>query len=305
MERLDALAERLDALFAVRELERDPGFSVFVPMVYDAAGFDWRRTFQPGFVRRFSGLMLRGGPRVNAVFCAAFPSAEVLAAFLRAAAPGDLLFCHHPIDLRSGDPRGDPGAGFVPISPPTLRRLAQRELSVYACHAPMDTARGEVGTTMAMAAALGATPEAEFYAYGNGFAGVVCSAAPRSADEWQAELLRVFGVPYLDLAGRAPGIIERVAIVPGGGNSVDAMREAEGLGAQAYISGEIRSYADNDFGRRNRAEIDLYLAGGAMWLAGVSHVASEELVMKREMVPWLAENCDVAAHFLAEPRAWR
>ncbi|HEX8673164.1 MAG TPA: Nif3-like dinuclear metal center hexameric protein [Longimicrobium sp.] len=305
MEQLDAFVARLDALFAVDEVERDPGFSIFVPMVYDAAGFDWRRTFEPEFVRRFNGLMLRGGPRVNAVFCAAFPSAEVLDEFVRAAAPGDLLFCHHPIDLRSGDPRGEPGAGFVPIAPATLRRLAERELSVYACHAPMDTARGEVGTTVAMVEALGATPEAEFYAYGNGFAGVVCAAAPRSADEWEAELLRTFGVPYLDVAGRAAGVIERIAIVPGGGNSVDAMREAEGLGAQAYVTGEIRSYADNDYGRENRAEIDAYLASGGMWLAGVSHVASEELVMKRQMVPWLAARCAVEAHFIAEPRAWR
>ncbi len=305
MEQLDALVARLDALFAVRELELDPGFSRFVPMVYDAAGFDWRRTFQPDFVRRFNGLMLRGGPLVNAVFCAAFPSADVLEAFLHAAAPGDLLFCHHPLDLRSGDPRGVPGAGFVPVPPATLRRLAEHELSVYACHAPMDTARGEVGTTMAMADALGATPEAEFFSYGNGFAGVVCAAAPRSADEWQAELLRVFGVPYLDLAGRAPAVVERVAIVPGGGNSAQAMREAEGLGAQAYVTGEIRSYADNEYGRSNRAEIDAYLARGGMWLAGVSHVASEELVMKRQMVPWLATHCAVEARFLAEPRAWR
>ena len=305
MEQLDALAARLDALFEVGQLESDPGFSRFVPMVYDAAGFDWRRTFQPGFVRRFNGLMLRGGPRVNAVFCAAFPSADVLEELLRSAAPGDLLFLHHPIDLRSGDPRGDLGAGFVPIPPATLRRLAERELSVYACHAPMDTARGEVGTTTAMVEAVGATPEAEFFSYGNGFAGVVCSAAPRTADEWQVELLRVFGVPYLDVAGRAPAVVERIAIVPGGGNSADAMREAEELGAQAYITGEIRSYADNDYGRGNRAEIDAYLASGGMWLAGVSHVASEELVMKRQMLPWLATHCAVEAHLLAEPRAWR
>lgn len=305
MEQLEELAARLDALFSVDRLERDPGFSRIVPLVYDAAGFDWRRTLEPGFIKRFNGLMLRGGPRVSAVFCAAFPSADVLEAFLRAAAPGDLLFCHHPLDLRSGDPRGEPAAGFVAIPPGTLRRLAERELSVYACHAPMDTARGEVGTTMAMADALGATPEADFYAYGNGFAGVVCSAARRSAEEWRADLLRVFGVPYLDLAGHAPAVIERIAIVPGGGNSADAMRQAEALGAQAYITGEIRSYADSDYGRGNRAEIDAYLASGGMWLAGVSHVASEELVMKRQMVSWLATHCAVEAHFLAEPRAWR
>ncbi|HEX8360150.1 MAG TPA: Nif3-like dinuclear metal center hexameric protein [Longimicrobium sp.] len=305
MERLDALAARLDALFAIDTLDRDPGFSRFVPMVYDAIGFHWRSRFEPGFVMRFNGLVLRGGDRVGTVFCAAFPSDDVLSAFLDAASPGDLLFCHHPIDLRSGDPRGALGAGFVPIAPATLDLLTERELSLYACHAPMDTARSAPGTTVAMMEALGLTFEADFFAYGNGFAGVVCEAPPRSTEEWEAELLRVFGIPYLDRAGPAHARIERVAVVPGGGNSVDAYREAEALGAEAYISGEIRSYVDNDFGAGNRAEIDRYLAAGAMSLLGVSHVASEELVMERQVVPWLRRNCAVEAHFVAEPLAWR
>lgn len=305
MERLDALTARFDELFGAGALDRDPGFSIFVPLVYDAIAFDWRREFEPDFARRFNGLMLRGGDEVGAVFCAAFPSADVLAGFLRAAAPGDLLFCHHPIDLRSGDPRGAEGAGFVPIAPETLRRMRERGLSFYACHAPMDTARGEVGTTMAMIEALGAAPGAEFYPYGNGFAGSVCTAEARTSDEWDAELLRVFRIPYLDAAGPAHARIERIAIVPGGGNSADAMREAEALGAQLYVTGEIRSYAGNEYGRRNRAEIDDYAATGAMRLVGVSHAASEQLVMETQMIPWLARNCAVEAHLLAEPLAWR
>ena len=305
MERLSSLVARLDALFALGSLERDPGFSLFVPMVYDPIGFDWRRRFEPGFAERFNGLVVRGGGRVGAVFCAAFPSAEVLDDFLRAASPGDLLFCHHPIDLRSGDPRGAMGAGFVPIQPATLDLLAERNLSLYACHAPMDTARGGIGTTAAMVEALGLAPEADFFPYGNGFAGVVCAAPPRSTDEWEAELLRVFGVPYVDRAGPDRARIERVAVVPGGGNSVDAFREAEALGARAYVTGEIRSYVDDEFGARNRAEVDAYLATGAMSLLGVSHVASEERVMERQMVPWLRRECAVDAHFLGERVAWR
>lgn len=305
MERLDALAARLDALFAAGSPDPDPGFSRFVPMVYDAIGFDWRRRFEPAFVQRFNGLMVRGADGVNAVFCAAFPSAGVLEDFVRAASPGDLLFCHHPIDLRSGDPRGAMGAGFVPIGPATLDLLAERNLSLYACHAPMDTARGEIGTTTAMAEALGLVPEADFFPYGNGFAGVVCPAPPRSTDEWEAALLRLFGIPYVDRAGPDHPGIERVAVVPGGGNSVDAYREAEALGARAYVTGEIRSYVDNEFGAQNRAEVDAYLATGTMSLLGVSHVASEERVMERRMVPWLRRNCAVEAHFVAERTPWR
>ena len=305
MERLDALTARFDALFEIDACGADPGFSLFVPMVYDPIGFDWRSAFEPEFVRRFNGLVLRGREEVGAVFCAAFPSVEVLDAFLRAASPGDLLFCHHPIDLRSGDPRGAEGAGFVPIAPDTLQSMRDRGLSLYACHAPMDTARGEVGTTTAMIQALGASPEAEFYPYGNGFAGSVCTVDARASEDWEAEFLRIFRVAYLDVAGPAHPRVERIAIVAGGGNAAEAMREAEALGAQLYLTGEIRSYAANEYGRQNRGEMDAYLADGAMRLVGVSHVASEQLVMETQMLPWLARNCAVEAHLLAEPLAWR
>lgn len=305
MERLDALAARLDALFGPDVLAADPAFSRFVPLVYDAAGFDWRRRFEPGFVRRFNGLVLRGAPEVGAVHCAAFPSTDVLDAFLAAANPGDLLLCHHPIDLRSGDPRGEPGAGFVPIAAATIQALAERDLSFYACHAPMDTTRGEVGTVLAMADALGATPVADFFPYGNGFAGAVCTAAARSTDGW-AELAReVFRIPYVDRAGPSRAAVDRIALVPGGGNSVGAFREAEQLGAQVYITGEIRSYNGGEYGAMNRAEVAEYLETASMSLLGVSHVASEQLVMGRQMVPWLRRNTTADAHLIAEPVAWR
>jgi len=305
VERLDALAARLDALFAVDALAADPAFSRFVPMVYEAAGLDWRRRFEPGFVRRFNGLMLRGAPEVGAIHCAAFPSAEVLEGFLGASRPGDLLFCHHPIDLRSGDPRGAPGAGFVPIAASTLDLMAERELSFYACHAPMDTARGGVGTVGAMVEALGAAPEANFFPYGNGFAGVVCTAPARSTDAW-AELARsTFRIPYVDRAGPSHGAVERIAIVPGGGNSVEAFGEAEELGVRVYITGEIRSYNGGEYGEMNRADVARYMESAEMALIGVSHVASEQLVMERQMVPCLRRNTAAEAHLIAEPVAWR
>jgi putative NIF3 family GTP cyclohydrolase 1 type 2 len=305
VERLDVLAARLDALFGVDALDEDPAFSRFVPLVYDAISFDWRARFEPAFVRRFNGLVVRGAAEVGAVHCAAFPSADVLDAFLRAARPGDLLFCHHPIDLRSGDPRGAPGTGFVPIAPETLDRMAERGLSFYACHAPMDTARGGIGTTAAMVEALGATYEADFFAYGTGFAGVVCMADAHSTDAWAALAGDVFGVAYVDRAGPSHDAVDRIAIVPGGGNSVPAFREAEALGAQVYVTGEIRSYNGGEYGAANRAEVAEYLDGAKMSLLGVSHVASEQLVMERQMVPWLRAHCAVDAHLIAEPVAWR
>ena len=101
-------------------------------MVYDPIGFAWRDVFKPRFVQRFNGVMLRGRDSVGKIWCVAFPSQEVLAPMLAQAQPGDLIFSHHPIDMRCGDPRGEPGGGFIPIEPRTLQYLKEQELSFYA-----------------------------------------------------------------------------------------------------------------------------------------------------------------------------
>jgi putative NIF3 family GTP cyclohydrolase 1 type 2 len=304
MERLDEVAARLDAFFRVRDCGRDPGFDGFVPEVYEEIGFDWRACFEPEFHELLNGLMLRGADDVGTVFCAAYPSAEVLDVFLRDGATGDLLFTHHPIDLRSGDPRGAWGRGFLPVDPATLRRLVERGLSLYVCHAPLDYHR-EVGTGVAIVEALDATPEAEFARYGAGFAGIVCRIVPRSTERLVAELLDVFGIPYADVDGARHDRIERVAIVPGGGDDLEMLREAEGLGAQAYVAGEIHSRADNDYIRALHARIAEYARTTPMSLIGVSHAASEHLVMERQMLPWLRAEFDVEARAVREPKWWR
>ncbi|MCG6197419.1 Nif3-like dinuclear metal center hexameric protein, partial [Anoxybacillus sp. LAT_38] len=117
----------------------DPGFSRFIPMVYEPVGFDWQRFFEAEFVRRFNGLMLRGREQVHTVFLAVFPTDEVLKRFLDESVPGDLLFMHHPLLMECGDPRGRWGRGFVPIRRDLLLALKEKELSVFTCHLPMDT----------------------------------------------------------------------------------------------------------------------------------------------------------------------
>ena len=304
MERLDEVVQRLDALFRIRDYGPDPAFSRFIPMVYDPIGVDWRTRFEPDFTVRFNGLMVRGGEDVGTVFCAAFPSAEVLEALLREAAPGDLLVTHHPTDLRSGDPRGGWGAGFVPIPPRTLDRLEERGVSVYACHAPLDYHR-EVGTGVAICEALEAEPECEFARYGEGFAGVVCRIEPRSTEALIDDLRRIFDIPYVDFNGAALERVERVGIVPGGGDNLEMLREAEGHGVHAYLTGEIHSRCDNDYIRAVHARVQEYAKTAPMAMIGVSHAASEQLVMERQMVPWLRANLDVEAREIREPVWWR
>ena len=243
MESLAEIAAALDEFFDVPGSGADPAFSRFLPAVYEAAPRSWRQWVEPQFATHFNGLMLRGGATVRTAFLAAFPSEGVLKAFLERAEPGDLLFVHHPIDLESGDPRGAWGRFFRPIADETIDALRANQLSIYSCHAPLDY-HPTLSTSGSIAAALHGTVTGQFFPYGRGHAGVIASVPTTSFGDLEQQLQRIFGVPYLDCAGAQPAVIERVAIVAGAGDVVEQMRHAEGVGADAYITGEIHSRID-------------------------------------------------------------
>jgi putative NIF3 family GTP cyclohydrolase 1 type 2 len=304
MDSLAKIAEQLDNFFQVAKLDRDPAFSRFVPQVYDALGFDWRTFFEADFTRRFNGLVVRGEEVVNCVFCASFPHQEVLQIFLRDAQPGDLLFSHHPIDMRCGDPRGAWSEGMKAIDPATLTLLKKRKLSFYACHAPLDYNR-EISTSLAIAEALNVSVEGEFLPYGNGFAGLVGSIAPLSTEDLAEKLKGIFEIPYLDQEGPLLPAISKVAIVAGCGDRVADMKEVQGKGVHAYVTGEIHCHIDNAYGRQRFEEMKTYSASTTMSLLGVSHAASEYLVMKQNMAPWFVSNFQVKVQSIPETKWWR
>lgn len=304
MTTLTDLVEQLDGFFGVTEAPPDPAFSRFLPSTYEGVGRSWHDWMEPLFCTRFNGLMLRGAEEVRGVFLAAFPSGVVLDRFLAEADPGALLFLHHPIDLESGDPRGEWGHFFQPISPEHVCALRARQLSIYSCHAPLDY-HAQLSTSRSMAAALAARVTDVFFPYGPSYAGVIAEVESTSLADL-CELLRIaFDVPYLDIAGSAPGIVRRVALVAGGGDRVAEMRNAEALGAQAYITGEIHSRIATDYGRARFAEVEDFARQTGMALLGVSHAASEFLVMRNEMEAWFTSRDVDPVKPLSEPHWWR
>jgi hypothetical protein len=138
LESLDSLCSKLVDYFRINELDKDPSFSKFIPRVYDPISFDWKTFFEPEFVRRFNGLMLRGGEEVNNVFLAVFPTDEVLDQFIEQSIEGDMLFMHHALTMECGYPNVLWGRGFVPIEHKRLNALKEKKLSVFTCHVPLD-----------------------------------------------------------------------------------------------------------------------------------------------------------------------
>jgi len=135
---LQDLVDKLDKEFNIKLLGKDPGFSRFIPMVYEPLQFDWKSSFEKDFTELFNGLMIKGAPTVRNVFLAVFPTDSVLQSFIENSGEGDLLFMHHPLLMECGDPKGDWGKGFVPIEEQYIRKMKEKKLSVYTCHAPLD-----------------------------------------------------------------------------------------------------------------------------------------------------------------------
>jgi putative NIF3 family GTP cyclohydrolase 1 type 2 len=279
---LNEVVRELDKLFSIHDWGADPAMSRFVPQVYQGICYDHTKVFEIDFCERYNGLMLRSGDAVKEVYCAAFPTPEVLEKLLVITSGEALLFTHHPIDMEVS------GVGFLPISPDTLGRLRAKGVSVYACHAPMDC-HDEIGTNASIVRAFDVQVKRSFAKYGNGYAGRIGSIACVNLDELVRRGKKVFGVDRVEIGGARPCSITNVAIVAGGGDDLEVLEEAEQMGAQVFITGEwyTRTTPRDEQGRewaaRNKATCKAYAESSKMALLGFSHAATEYLVMRTQM----------------------
>lgn len=301
---ISKVTHALDLFFKVKELGKDPAMSRFVPMVYDKQNYvEWKEIFEPDFQKQFNGLMIRGANKIRRVFTASFPHDEILQKFISQSDVGDLLFLHHPIPLECGNPKGNLGKGFLPINSILLRKIIEKKLSIYSCHAPLDYNQ-KISTNRALAEALKARIESEFLPYGNGYVGLITTVNPISTDGLIARLKKIFGIPYIDFAGKNVGRITKIGIVAGGGDEVEYSQTARERGAQAYITGEIFSRYDNDWGKQNTAKLQNYTKTVDISMIGVSHAASEFLVMKTQMPKWFKKKFGLLATPLTQSKWW-
>jgi putative NIF3 family GTP cyclohydrolase 1 type 2 len=300
---LDRLVRELDELFAIDDWERDPAASRWIPRLYQKIGHDHTQIFEADFCQRANGLMLRSGDMAKDVYCAAFPSPDVLEKLLAMASEEALLFVHHPFDMEVS------GVGFLPVPPDALAQLRARGISVYACHAPMDC-HDEIGTNASIVEAFGVRVEQPFAEYGHGFAGRIGSITPTEIDALVSRGRSVFGVDRVEIGGGKPAIIRRIAIVAGGGDDPELLEEAEQRGAQAYITGEWytrtlpKDPEEQEWVEANKVACLAYAEGSSMALLGFSHAASEYLVMKGQMVGFFDAK-GVRATSLEQSDWWR
>lgn len=300
---LSKVVNALDTFFKVKELEKDPSMSYFIPITYKQNLAEMKKIFGLDFLKRFNGLMVKGADKIQTVFTASFPHDEILQKFISQSVEGDLLFLHHPIPLESGDPKGNLGRGFLPNNSMLLQKIIKKKLSIYSCHAPLDY-NEKISTNNAIAEALQATVESKFLPYGNGYAGLIAIINPISTVDLIAKLKQIFRIPYVDYAGKSLERITKIGIVAGGGDDIEYSKISRERGAQAYITGEIFSRHNSNWARQNTSKLQNYVKTSDIGLIGVSHAASEFLVMRTQIPEWFKENFGLSVIPLSQSKWW-
>jgi putative NIF3 family GTP cyclohydrolase 1 type 2 len=290
--------------FEIDQLKVDPSMSHFVPKVYEKDRKVLSSLFEVEFLNRFNGLLLIGGETVNTIFTASFPHDEILQKFISQSEKGDLLFLHHPIPLECGDPKGKSGRGFLPLNLDLVKGIKSKQLSVFSCHAPLDT-HHTVSTNRAIAESIGGKIEREFLPFGNGYAGLIVSIPDISSHELSEKLQSIFDIPYVETAGNKKDHVTTVGIVAGGGDEKKYSETALELGAQAYITGEIFSHQQSDWAVKNTLEIKKYIQSSPLCFFGVSHAASEFLVMKSQLPRFIKKHFSVSTVPLPQDIWWK
>ena len=302
MTELALITKRLDTFFEIKKLT-DPSFSKWIPELYSKEKVNWQNYFEKDFNTYFNGLMMQGSDNVKSVFASVFPTEEVLTNFIKRGSSGDLLFLHHPLHMLCGDPKGAWGKFFVPIPKNLLDKIKKKKLSVYSCHAPLDYNK-KVSTSLAIVEALDGKVVGEFFPYGNGNAGLIYKIKSISTKSLIEKCKSMFGVKYVDFEGKMHDKITKVATVGGCGDVVKYMKDAESHGVHTYLTGEIHTRVDNDYGRKRYAEVMDYVKYTKMSLIGVSHAASEYFVMKTQIKDWFKKEFNINIKLLPMKKWW-
>ena len=303
---VEEISNFFDNEFRTKETPLDPSMSRFLPMVYDSIGFDWKNFFEPEFLVSFNGLMIRGLKPILKVICVVFFDDEVVEKILQDPTEGILVFCHHPIQMECGDPQGEMGKGFLPVNPELLKRLKDKNISVYACHAPLDAGSiSGLGTNESIVNVLNAKVVSQYYPYGHGFAARVCELPNTMRVSELTQIFKnILNLPYVDLQGVKERDVKKLVVLAGGGGSYSDIKGAEDIGVDCVITGEVTSKIIGERGDKERLALDEFYKNTGISAIGLSHAGSEYLVMP-EIASWIESTLKIKAVSLPEIRWWR
>ncbi|MCD4685392.1 MAG: Nif3-like dinuclear metal center hexameric protein [Anaerolineae bacterium] len=295
------LVHKLDEFFNVQHFHEHELWSRIVPANNMAV---YQRVVRPEFYQGlWNGLMLDSTAEIDRVYLIVFPGQAVLdtilALELEREAPGALIFAHHPADFEESD------RGFRGISEAQLEDMREHHISYYCCHAPLDN-HPEISTVVALAKALKVhdwQPIADERGYTEGVHGHVHDM---DFVKFAERIAEVTELPYIRYAQtRFNGQpVERVAVIPGGGDKPGQLERVNNLGCDTYVTGHWWLQGNYDYAEQQRAKMRDVVPQMPMNLIGTSHYASEMVVLRDQMPAWF-RNAGIEARFIKQPDPWR
>ncbi|MBN2052576.1 Nif3-like dinuclear metal center hexameric protein [Candidatus Woesearchaeota archaeon] len=203
------------------------------------------------------GLVCDNSAEIGKVYTAVFPSDDVLKKILKSGEKDALLFLHHPMvwDIQVVPSVKSMNRGL-------LRKFKENRISIYALHTPLDKV-GEYSTCVSLAKAIGLTVEKAFYPYYNQPSGVICKSGYDTREELAKQVQKVVGhkVKLWDY-GWDKIADHKVAVIGGGGNDMNALKEMSALGINTFVTGVTRPSKDHhpaleahEFAKKNKINI--------------------------------------------------
>jgi putative NIF3 family GTP cyclohydrolase 1 type 2 len=207
------------------------------------------------FKKRSMGLVCDFAREINKVYTAVFPSSKIMKEILAKNETDIMLFVHHP---SIWDIRKAPEA-FQQMDKKLLKKFRERRISIYNLHVPLDNF-GEYSTGASLAKTLGFKVEKPFARYYGGKDGVICLTNLKNVQEVKKKLEAVLGhKASLYKYGTNKIKDGKIAIITGGGNNVEHLKEVASEAVNTFITGitVINEYSKkaHDYAQKHRINI--------------------------------------------------
>jgi len=207
------------------------------------------------FKKRSMGLLCDNSKEIKKVYTAVFPTNEVMRYIINKKEKEVMLFVHHPSiwDIRKAP------EVFQQMNKKLLKQFKERRISIYNLHVPLDN-YSQYSTSNTLAKALEIKIIKPFSPYFGSLCGVIgktdCKTVQELSKRFQKAVKhRIKLYRYGDNEIKN----NKVAIVAGGGNSPDVLRDIKKERINAFVTGisalNSHSKKAHDYARKHKINI--------------------------------------------------
>ena len=185
------------------------------------------------FKKRSMGLVCDFTAEINKVYTAVFPSKLIMQKILDIEDENAMLFVHHPSiwDIRKAP------EVFHQMDRELLKNFKNRNISIYNLHVPLDDF-GKYSTSTTLSKMLGIKPEKAFASYFGTLAGVFGKTKLKTVQELRSKFQKIVGHEVsLYNYGNSEINNGAVAVIAGGGNDVNMLKEVAEEGVNTFVTG--------------------------------------------------------------------